>query len=286
MYCVPAMAVLLAAAAFPPSLGGQMRTIQRPSVSAQANVPRFRVPPRSGGLGVMSPRAFGRRASFVQPVPFRHNLHFSISFGNTCFTDPLFDSVVCRQLLSRNQFLFAQPVLLPFPVYTAPYYQAAEQNAPTVADREGDLAGEVERFTGEVELLRVPQVAPESLLLEWHTDHWVRVTDHGQSATGAQPDYSERSNGQSPPSVRNSASQSPRELLPAVLVFRDGRREEVSSYTIIGGTMYTRTDYWTSGSWAKEIRIADLDLPATLRLNQERGVKFALPAAPYEVVMR
>jgi len=69
-------------------------------------------------------------------------------------------------------------------------------------------------------------------------------------------------------------------------VFRDGRKEEASSYTIVGRTMYTKANYWTSGSWTKKIRIADLDLPATVRLNQERGVKFVLPAAPYEVVMR
>ncbi len=286
MYRVPAIAVLLAAAAFPPSLAGQMRAIQRPSGPVRVNVSRFRVPPPSGGFGVMSPRSFGRQASFVRPVPFRHNLRFSISFGNTCFTDPLFDPVLCQQLLFRDQFLFAQPVLLPYPVYTAPYYQAAEQNTPTVADREGDLAREVDRLTDEVELLRAPQAAPEPLLLEWHGDHWVRVTSHGQSATGAQPDYSERSNGRSAPSERNGASQPPREPPPAVLVFRDGHKEEVSSYTIIGGTMYTKADYWTSGSWTKEIQIADLDLPATLRLNQERGVKFALPAGPYEVVMR
>ncbi len=287
MYRVPAIAVLLAAAAaFPPSLAGQMRAIQRPSGPVQVNVSRFRVPPPSGGLGVMSPRSFGRRASFVQPAAFRHNLHFSISSGNTCFTDPFFDPVLCRQFFSPNQVLFAQPVFSPYPFYTAPYDQAAEQNAPTVADREGDLAREVDRLTNEVELLRAPQAAPEPLLLEWQGDHWVRVTSYGQSATGAQPDYSERSNRRSAPSARNSAGQPPSELPPAVLVFRDGRKEEVSSYTIVGGTMYTKADYWTSGSWTKKIQIADLDLPATLRLNQERGVKFALPAGPYEVVMR
>ena len=286
MYQALATAVLLAATVFPPGLEGQMRAMQRPTGPVQVNVQRLRVRPPSGGFGVVSPRSFGRQASFVRPVPFRHNLHFSISFGNTCFTGPLFDPVLCEQLLFRDQFLFAQPVLLPYPVYTAPYYQAAEQNTPTVADREGDLAREVDRLKDEVELLRAPQAAPEPLLLEWHGDHWVRVTSHGQWATGARPDYSGRSNGRSTPSERSSASQPPRELQPAVLVFRDGRKEEVSGYTIIGGTMYTKADYWTSGSWTKEIQIADLDLPATLRLNQERGVKFALPAGPYEVVMR
>ncbi len=108
MYRVLAIAVLLAAAAFPPSLAGQMRAIQRPSGPVQVNVSRFRVPPPSGGLGAMSPRSFGRRASFVRPVPFRHNLRFSISFGNTCFTDPLFTSMSrCIVLLAFSSLYSA-----------------------------------------------------------------------------------------------------------------------------------------------------------------------------------
>ena len=286
MYRVPAIAVLLAAAGLPPSLAGQMRTIQRPIGPVQVNVPRFRVLPPSGGLGVMSARSFGGRASFVQPAAFPHNLHFSISSGNTCFTDPFFDPFFCRQFFFRNQVLFAQPVFWPYPFYTAPYDQAAGQNALTVADREGALAREIDRLTNEVERLRAPPTAPEPLLLEWRGDHWARVTSHGESATGAQADYSERSKGRSAPSAHNSAGQPPRELPPVVLVFRDGHKEEVSSYTIVGGTMYMKADYWRSGSWTKKIQIADLDLSATLRLNQERGVKFALPAGPYEVVIR
>ena len=68
----------------------------------------------------------------------------------------------------------------------------------------------------------------------------------------------------------HSARQSPRELPPVALVFRDGRKEEVSSYTIVGGTMYRKANYWTSGSWTKEIRIADLDLPATVSSHDEQ----------------
>jgi hypothetical protein len=83
-----------------------------------------------------------------------------------------------------------------------------------------------------------------------------------------------------------SAAQPPRELPPAVLVFRDGRKEEVSEYTIMNGTIYSKADYWTTGSWTRKIQIADLDVPATLKLNQERGLKFVLPASSNEVVTR
>ena len=76
------------------------------------------------------------------------------------------------------------------------------------------------------------------------------------------------------------------ELPPTVLVYRDGHKEEVSDYTITSGTIYSKADYWSSGSWTKKIQIADLDVPATLKLNQERGLKFVLPASPNEVIMR
>jgi hypothetical protein len=54
----------------------------------------------------------------------------------------------------------------------------------------------------------------------------------------------------------------------------------------MNGTIYSKADYWTTGSWTSKIQIADLDVPATLKLNQERGAKFALPASPNEVFIR
>ena len=114
------------------------------------------------------------------------------------------------------------------------------------------------------------------------------------------PDYSAKSevrsstprspsSGSSRPAQKLAAQlprESARELPPAVLVFRDGRTEEVSSYTIMSGTIYLKADYWTSGSWTRKIQIADLDVPVTLKLNQGRGLNFVLPASPNEVVMR
>jgi hypothetical protein len=139
-----------------------------------------------------------------------------------------------------------------------------------------------------------PPPAPlEPLLIEWQGDHFVRMTLSQKASANGQtaPDYAERSSRRS--SVprrsvpwRKDAGEPPRELPPAVLVFRDGRKEETSSYTIMSGTIYSKADYWTSGSWTKKIQIADLDVSATLALNQERGLKFVLPAGPDEVVVR
>ena len=52
----------------------------------------------------------------------------------------------------------------------------------------------------------------------------------------------------------------------------------------MNGTIYSKADYWTTGSWTRKIQIADLDVPATLKLNQQRGLNFVLPASSNEVV--
>ncbi len=54
----------------------------------------------------------------------------------------------------------------------------------------------------------------------------------------------------------------------------------------MGSIMFTNANYWTDGSWTKKIQIADLDISSTLKLNQDRGVKFDLPSGPHEIVIR
>jgi hypothetical protein len=135
------------------------------------------------------------------------------------------------------------------------------------------------------------------LLIEWQGDRYVRYTSAstkpGQSA--AQLDYAEPANGSPPTSIpgrlqAGTRVQPSQELavaqLPTVLIFRDGRQQEVSNYAIVGQTIYVGSDYWVSGAWQQTVPIAQLDLPATMRLNQARGVKFTLPSSPNEVVTR
>jgi hypothetical protein len=137
-----------------------------------------------------------------------------------------------------------------------------------------------------------PPAPRESLLIEWQGDHFVRTTTSAKNPAGAPvaTDYSETFAAPLSPTVRPGREQKnaaqPRELPPTVLVFHDGRREEVSEYTIMSRTIYLKADYWTTGSWTRKIQIADLDVPATLKLNQERGLKFVLPASSNEVVTR
>jgi len=146
--------------------------------------------------------------------------------------------------------------------------------------------------------------ASESLVMELRGDHWVRLTSYGPQEFGSQParlqSVVQSTPGQPDSHVgpsrlagRSASGQTPSEetqlppkLPAAVLVFRDGHQEEAAKYTIVGGTIFVKADYWSSGSWTRQVPIAQLDIPATLQANQARGAKFSLPSRPGEVMMR
>jgi hypothetical protein len=119
--------------------------------------------------------------------------------------------------------------------------------------------------------------AVEPLLLEYRDGQWVRVPTGNDVPASPQPAAAN--------AAQASAAPQPK-LPPAVLVFRDGHQEEVEKYTIQGDTIFTPADYWTTGSWQRKIALASLDIPATLKINQDRGGKFNLPTGPNEVMVR
>jgi hypothetical protein len=57
-----------------------------------------------------------------------------------------------------------------------------------------------------------------------------------------------------------------------VLVFRNGQQREIQNYAIIDGMLWNFT-----GSRTERIPLAVLDIPATVRANDDRGVDFHLP---------
>jgi hypothetical protein len=59
-----------------------------------------------------------------------------------------------------------------------------------------------------------------------------------------------------------------------VLVFRDQHKQEVSNYAIVGQTLWTFVP-----QHKQQIPLADLDIPATIRANDDRGVTFRVPGA-------
>jgi hypothetical protein len=62
---------------------------------------------------------------------------------------------------------------------------------------------------------------------------------------------------------------------PTVLVFRDQHKQEVQNYAIVGPTLWNFAAQKT-----QKIPLADLDLQATVRANDDRGVSFHVPNPP------
>ncbi|MGA9527677.1 MAG: hypothetical protein WBS24_06145 [Terriglobales bacterium] len=159
---------------------------------------------------------------------------------------------------------------------------------------------------------------PSPLLIELEGDRYVRyggmtsnepIADAGSSgarSTGASSSILSRTS-----SSRTSSSRTPLKdsqaakvssvpLAPTVLIYRDGRREQISEYAIVGRTLYApnsidtgsdaeRNDASRAAEPAyglRNIQLSALDISATMKVNRENGVNFVLPAAANEVVTR
>lgn len=69
-----------------------------------------------------------------------------------------------------------------------------------------------------------------------------------------------------------SQPQAKAESQPTALVFRDRHTEDVQNYAIVGQTLWVFNE-----QRARKILLADLDLPATQKANEDRGVDFRVP---------
>lgn len=123
------------------------------------------------------------------------------------------------------------------------------------------------------------------LLIELRGDHYVRFSgaEKASGAESVQPDYAQPSGAIK---LEHNTLPAVADLPSAVLVFRDGHREEVRDYTIAQGILYAQGEYWTDGYWNKKIELSWLDMPETMKTNRTRGVNFRLPSGPNEVITR
>jgi hypothetical protein len=77
--------------------------------------------------------------------------------------------------------------------------------------------------------------------------------------------------GETDPSA--ASPEQPRQ--PTVLIFKDGHQLELGNYAIIGAFLFDLTP-----SHVRRIALADLDLEATQKHNDDRGISFQLPPPP------
>jgi hypothetical protein len=74
----------------------------------------------------------------------------------------------------------------------------------------------------------------------------------------------------SPPEYNSDSEPSPD---PTVLIFKDGHQLEIGNYAIVNQTLFDLTP-----GHPRRIALADLDLPAAQKLNDDHGITFDLPS--------
>ncbi len=163
---------------------------------------------------------------------------------------------------------------------------------------EGYYEGSPAPPSSPTQIVVVPPPAPPaappappapSLMLEYRDGHWVRVPTGTEVPTSIKTEH--RASAASSTSREDAAIEAEEAARPvpplphAVLVFRNGHRLQLQRYEIRNGFIYASGDYWATGSPAQKIAISELNVPATLRLNQQLGSKFQLPTNPDEVVV-
>ena len=207
---------------------------------------------RFGG-GVVVGRGFsghgvGVRGGFA----VGHNARFGVVVGSR--------RVFHRPVFFRRPFLsigFGYPIY-GYPYTFAPYYYdnlyyssyAYPPPPPPAAyysDDNSSLADEVYRLRSEVAQLRAEQDRDQ------------------QERTAAAPPPVPR-----PPSARTNETSAP----SIVLVFRDGHRSEVRNYAIVGQTLWMFSE-----DQAKKVPLSSLDVDATTKANEQRGIEFRMPAS-------
>jgi hypothetical protein len=73
------------------------------------------------------------------------------------------------------------------------------------------------------------------------------------------------------PTAPVASAPEPKPGEPVVLVFRNGHQQEVTNYAIMGDSIYV----FDGGR--KKIALADLDIAATQKANDDRGIEFEVP---------
>jgi len=173
---------------------------------------------------------------------------------------------------------FARTLNAGFPFW--PDYLPSNETAPSVIVVQAPAAPAERPATKPDE----PKSAAP-LLIEWQGDRYVRRSSVDANSRPSQPDYIADVKVTTRTRVTNHpAKQS--DMPPTTFIFRDGHHEQSSDYSIISGVIYARGDYWATGQWSKQIRLSELDVPATIQANQAEGIQFRLPAAANEIITR
>lgn len=162
----------------------------------------------------------------------------------------------------NSGLLFSSPYYYPFTLpynYYAPLYYPSlwppldEEYLQARQIAQGDVAGEVASQQNDLLTRQIQALS--------HEVESLRQESASQPAEVPQPSVTP------PPAVQTKS-------VPTVFVYRDGRSLEARNYAIFGQTLWVFGDETT-----RRIPLSALNLPATLKLNEEHGIDVALPKA-------
>jgi hypothetical protein len=116
-----------------------------------------------------------------------------------------------------------------------------------------------------------------SVAEEWNEQNLAEIRMRQQEEADREQDaYAPRSYSRRNTEARNEDQASNAASSPTVLIFRDKHQKEVTNYAIVGQTLWNFTP-----ERKERIPLADLDIPATIKANDDRGVSFNVPR-PHE----
>lgn len=162
----------------------------------------------------------------------------------------------------RQQQVYAYPYYVPYypmvDAYNGPVADQAladppddpddDQGGPTIFDRRGPGTRAANDYPGESRKAALPKPpAPAPAQQE----------DLGATIATKVPD---------PPEANQPST---------ILIFKDGHKQEIGNYAIVGSNLYDLTP----GRRLK-VALADLDLAATQKANDDQGIDFKLPELP------
>lgn len=97
-----------------------------------------------------------------------------------------------------------------------------------------------------------------------------REREENDYRRNSESDYAREMTRSEQPQSQQSVQAQP----PTTLVFKDGHQSQILNYAIVGDNLYE-----LSGGRSIKIALAELDVPATQKENDQRGVDFRVPAA-------
>jgi hypothetical protein len=229
---------------FAPHVGYRMGEV-RPMALA----PRFAPGGRGFGTRRVRPGFSATPAVLSRRVHPGFRRHFGLGPFDGAIASCLglgLDIRFCRtHVTSLNSTFFG----LPFWGYGYPYDWAGNgaYSSGNNDDALRQLAGQVDQLSAQL-----AQIREEQLLREYERER--------------RPEPAEASSRPPTPNGQGNAAVPP--AAPATLVFKDGRRQQVQNYAVVGNTLWIFNE-----QRARKLPLSELDLDQTRKANEANGVE-------------